>query len=103
MHDALKFSDNGKRVWVDVRAGEGHVTCTVRDEGKGFSPDDMARLFQKGVRLSNSPTGGETTLGYGLAIAKDILEKLGGDIRCESRPGSGSSFHVRLPACKELS
>jgi signal transduction histidine kinase len=101
LSNALKFSDNGKQVWVDVTADPDHVTCTVRDEGRGFSPEDMARLFQKGVRLSNTPTGGETTLGFGLAIAREIIEKLGGRIWCESQPGQGASFHVRLPAYRE--
>lgn len=100
LSNALKFSDNGKRVWVDVFSDQDHVTFTVRDEGRGFGPEDMARLFQKGVRLSNAPTGGEPTLGFGLAIAKEIIEKLDGRIWCESRPGQGASFHVRLPAYK---
>ncbi len=103
LSNALKFSDNGKQVWVDVQADQDHVICTVRDEGKGFSPEDMARLYQKGVRLSNAPTGGEPTLGYGLAISKDIIEKLGGSLWCDSQPGQGASFHARLPACHVIS
>jgi signal transduction histidine kinase len=98
LSNALKFSDSGKQIWVHVRAEQDHIICAVRDEGPGLSPEDQARLFQRGVRLSNSPTGGEPTLGYGLVIAKDLVEKLGGSIWCESRPGCGASFHVRLPA-----
>jgi signal transduction histidine kinase len=101
LSNALKFSENGKQIWVHVRTEQDHIVCTVRDEGPGLSVEDQARLFQKGVRLSNSPTGGEPSLGYGLVIAKDLVEKLGGSIRCESHPGRGANFHVRLPAFRE--
>jgi signal transduction histidine kinase len=101
LSNALKFSENGKQIWVTVRTEQDQVICTVRDEGPGLSVEDQARLFQIGVRLSNSPTGGEPTLGYGLVIAKDLMEKLGGSIWCESQPGRGANFHVRLPAYRE--
>ena len=101
LSNALKFSENGKQIWVTVRTEQDHVICTVRDEGPGLSVEDQARLFQIGVRLSNSPTGGEPTLGYGLVIAKDLVEKLGGSIWCESHPGCGATFHVRLPAFRK--
>ena len=101
LSNALKFSENGKQIWVHVRTEQDHIVCTVRDEGPGLSVEDQVRLFQKGVRLSNSPTGGEPSLGYGLVIAKDLVEKLGGSIRCESHPGCGANFHVRLPAFRE--
>jgi signal transduction histidine kinase len=97
LSNALKFSENGKQIWVKVSQEQDHVVCTVRDEGPGLSAEDRSRLFQKGVRLSNAPTGGELTTGYGLVIAKDMVEKLGGSIWCESHPGRGTAFHVRLP------
>lgn len=103
MSNALKFSENGKQIWVGVRTEQDQIVCTVCDEGPGFSAEDQARLFQKGVRLSNSPTGGELSTGYGLAIARDLVEKIGGSIGCESRPGHGAAFYVRLPAFSDNS
>ena len=101
LSNALKFSENGKQIWVQVHAEQENIVCTVRDEGPGLSVEDQARLFQRGVRLSNSPTGDELTLGFGLSIAKDLVERLGGSIWCESHSGHGTSFHIRLPAFKE--
>lgn len=98
LSNAFKFSENGKQIWVSVRAEQDQIVCTVQDEGPGFSMEDQARLFQKGARLSNSPTGGEISTGFGLAIAKDLVEKIGGSIGCESHPGHGTTFYVRLPA-----
>jgi len=101
LSNALKFSANGKQIWVNVRSEQEDIVCTVRDEGPGLTVEDQARLFQKGVRLSNAPTDGEPTSGYGLVIAKELVEKLGGSIWCESHPGRGAAFHVRLPAFRE--
>jgi two-component system sensor histidine kinase/response regulator len=99
--NAIKYSSFGGRVWVRVRGDEGGAVCEVRDEGPGMDPNDQSNLFQKGVRLTPKPTAGESSTGYGLAVAKDLMEKLGGDIWCESVLGQGTSFFVRLPAYQE--
>ncbi len=46
-------------------------------------------------------TGGELSSGYGLAVAKELIDKLGGDLWCESTLGEGSCFSFRLPAYQE--
>lgn len=54
-------------------------------------------LFQRGALLEPRPTGGESSSGYGLAVAHDIVESLGGRIWCESTRGEGASFMFALP------
>jgi signal transduction histidine kinase len=99
--NAIKYSNFGGRVSVRVRGEEGGAVCEVRDEGPGMDPNDQSKLFQRGVRLTPKPTGGEPSTGYGLAVAKDLMESLGGDIWCESVLGQGTCFFVRLPASRE--
>jgi signal transduction histidine kinase len=99
--NAIKYSRPGKQVRVRVRAETGWGVCEVRDEGPGLSQADQARLFQKGVRLTPTPTGGEPSNGYGLAVAKELVGKLGGTIWCESVLGQGCCFSFRLPAYQE--
>jgi signal transduction histidine kinase len=96
--NAIKFSQPGKQIRVRVRGEAGWGVCEVRDEGPGLSEADQARLFQRGVRLTPSPTGGEPSNGYGLAVAKELVQKLGGVIWCESVLGQGCCFSFRLPA-----
>jgi signal transduction histidine kinase len=84
-----------------MRGDAGWGVCEVRDNGPGLSPADQARLFQRGVRLTPTPTGGEPSSGYGLAVAKELVEKLGGKIWCESVLGLGCCFSFRLPAYQE--
>jgi signal transduction histidine kinase len=72
----------------------------VRDEGPGISDEDQKKLFQKYSRLSARPTGGESSTGLGLSIAKRLANKLGGDILCHSAFGAGTTFTFRLPLAK---
>jgi signal transduction histidine kinase len=96
--NAVKYSPRDKQVYVTVRAEPGGLVCGVRDEGPGLSAEDRSKLFQKGVRLGSIPTGGEVSTGYGLAVAKEFITLQGGEIWCESEPGRGATFSIRLPA-----
>jgi signal transduction histidine kinase len=101
LSNAVKYSDPGKQVWIQVRAEKDWAVCGVRDEGPGLSQGDQARLFQRGARLTPRPTAGEVSTGYGLAVAKELIDKLGGTIWCESVLGQGCTFLFRLPAYRE--
>lgn len=98
LSNAIKYSPMGSRVVVTVRSEPRACVCAVRDEGPGISAEDQAHLFQRGVRLSAAPTGGESSHGYGLAVAKELLTLVGGEIWCESTLGAGATFLFRLPA-----
>jgi signal transduction histidine kinase len=69
----------------------------VTDQGPGIPPEESARLFRKFSRLSTRPTGGESSSGLGLAIARGIIDALGGRIWCESSVGKGATFCFSLP------
>jgi len=101
LSNAVKYSPPGARIRVAVRGDPGAAVVSVQDEGPGLGPDDQARLFQRGVRLTPKPTGGESSTGYGLAVAKELVEKLGGTIWCDSVLGEGATFSFRLPAHEE--
>jgi signal transduction histidine kinase len=95
--NAVKFSPPGKRVWAEVRSDANRVVCRVRDEGPGIRAEDREHLFQRGARLEAKPTGGETSSGYGLAVAAELAAQLGGELGCDSAYGKGASFFLRLP------
>ena len=97
LSNAIKFSFPEKQVWVKVYADKKGVVCSIKDEGPGLSREDQSKLFQRGTQLSARPTGGEPSSGYGLAVAKDLINNLGGDLWCVSTLGSGACFSFRLP------
>ncbi len=99
--NAVKYSPPGKRIWAQVSTARDGVVCTIRDEGPGLGEEDLAKLFQRGAQLTPKPTAGEPSTGYGLAVAKEFVDRLGGAIWCESALGQGSSFSFRLPRYQE--
>ncbi len=101
--NALKFSDSGTTVRVSVEpdpAIGGGAICRVQDEGPGFTAEDRTELFHRYRRLSARPTAGEPSTGLGLSIVRKLVHDLGGQIDCESEPGAGTTFVLRLPIFK---
>jgi two-component system sensor histidine kinase/response regulator len=96
--NAVKFSPVGRAVTVTARAAPGGVEVEVRDEGPGFPPADLAGPFRRYRRLTARPTAGEPSTGLGLSIAQRLVDAMGGTLACESAPGRGAAFLVRLPA-----
>ncbi len=101
LSNAIKYSQLGKQVWVLVWGEQAGVVCEVRDEGPGLSQEDQAKLFQRGMRLTPNPTGGEAATGYGLAVARELIERLQGELWCKSELGHGCSFFFRVPVYLE--
>lgn len=80
------------RVLVAVRRRGDDIRLEVRDNGMGFEPDQLARLFDGLARLPGHPG-----LGLGLAVARRIVDTLGGRIGARSIPGRGTLYWVKLP------
>jgi signal transduction histidine kinase len=95
--NAVKYSPHNTTVHVHLMPEKDHALVLVRDEGPGISDEDQKKLFQKYCRLSARPTGGESSTGLGLSIAKRLAQVLGGDILCRSALGAGTTFTLRLP------
>ena len=97
LSNAVKYSPIGKPVRLTVGLVDGDAVFSVEDEGPGISVSERSRLFQRGVTLSSVATGGEPSTGYGLAVAKELVDQLGGTIWVETVLGQGARFSVRLP------
>ena len=98
LSNAIKFSPPGKAIRVTVQPSRhGGASCRIQDEGPGFTDEDKVHMFNRYRRLSARPTAGEPSTGLGLSIVKKLVEDMGGQIQCESRPGEGATFIVNLP------
>jgi signal transduction histidine kinase len=101
--NAIKYSPFGKTIWVRVFHATSSdampvVRFTVRDEGQGLTEDDMKKLFGRFQRLSAKPTGGESSTGLGLSIAKQLVELHNGKLWAESEgKNMGATFIAELP------
>jgi signal transduction histidine kinase len=94
IHNALKFTPDGGRIFVEGRRANGHVEIRVRDTGKGMSPEEISVIFE---RFRQVEKRGRRALGLGLYISRSIVESHGGRIWAESVPGEGSIFLFTLP------
>jgi signal transduction histidine kinase len=96
--NAIKYTPIGGKIDVEVASVGGEALIRVRDNGPGLSPEDQGRLFGRFQRLSAKPTGGESSTGLGLSIAKQIIDLHGGRITAESGgAGKGTTFAIMLP------
>lgn len=96
--NAVKYSPKGKNIRVlSARRGE-LVRILIADEGQGFTEEDKKHTFQKFQKLSAKPTGGESSTGLGLSIAKKLIERMDGTITLESEAGKGATFIIEIPS-----
>ena len=94
--NALKFrSAAAPRIRVEVSEKDKFFEIAVRDNGIGIEPQYFERIFMVFQRLHNK--GEYPGTGIGLAICKKVVERHGGRIWVESRPGDGASFYFTLP------
>jgi signal transduction histidine kinase len=95
--NAIRYTLAGS-VLVEVSRAETQVRLVVEDSGVGISPEDMARLFTEGGHGKDSIRVNVHSTGYGLYIAKQVIDAHGGTIHAlSSGAGKGSRFVVELP------
>jgi signal transduction histidine kinase len=95
--NAVKYGGQPPKVLLSYRRlPDNLIRFEVRDNGKGLTAEEQARLFRPFERLEQ--LGKIEGHGLGLSIVRRIAEKLGGQVGVESQPGKGSIFYFILPA-----
>jgi signal transduction histidine kinase len=95
--NALKYTQAGGKVEIDIRKGDSNVEISIKDNGQGISQDDLPYIFERFYRADksrNRMTGGA---GIGLTISKAIIQAHGGSIDLESELNKGTKVIVKLP------
>lgn len=98
--NAVKFTEQG---WVRITptAVRSSIVVTVRDSGIGIAPENLGLIFEAFKQVDSSTTRRHDGAGLGLAIARRLARRMGGDITVTSAPGAGSTFALHLPALQE--
>lgn len=97
LDNALKYSDAGQEIVVQVVQQPNEVWLRVRDHGIGIARDEQARIFEKFYRVGTGLVHDVKGSGLGLALVKRIVAAHGGRVTVESAPGRGSTFTMHLP------
>ena len=96
--NAIKFTPDGGRVWVQAAQDNGEVQVEVGDTGPGIAPEDHELIFQEFQQAQTRREAGKPEgTGLGLALAKRFVEMHNGKLWVESAVGAGSRFYFRLP------
>ena len=95
--NAVKYSPEDAPVRVTVQRNEQEAMISVADAGQGIAESEHTRIFELFYRTPEAQGSMKSGLGLGLAISKQLVERHGGRIWCESVVGKGSTFFVSLP------
>ncbi|MBR2620668.1 MAG: hypothetical protein IKM63_03675 [Firmicutes bacterium] len=98
IENAVKYSDEGGRIWVKAAKDSNKITVSVRDEGIGIAPEHHERLFERFYRVDKSRSKKAGGTGLGLSIVKHIAVLFGASLKVESRVGEGTEFFVIFDA-----
>ena len=97
VRNAITHTPEGGLVAIEVRPSEtGPVELSVSDTGPGISADETDKIFERFYRSDASRTRATGGFGLGLAIAREMVDAMGGRISVASSPGQGSRFTVTL-------
>ncbi|MEG0161011.1 MAG: sensor histidine kinase, partial [Aurantimicrobium sp.] len=95
--NAVQYSPPASRVGIGVAARDGLVEIAVTDQGIGMTPEESERVFERFYRTDQARSRSTGGTGLGLSIVKHTVANHGGEVKVWSRPGSGSTFTLRLP------
>ncbi len=95
LRNSREAMPGGGRITVRTRRGEGAIEAAVADTGGGIPPEDLTRIFEPFYSTKERGTG------LGLAFAQQVVREHGGEIRCDSAVGRGTTFTLRLPRAEE--
>jgi two-component system, OmpR family, sensor kinase len=95
LDNAVKYTQQGDNIFVRVDEDENRAVLEVSDTGIGIPEDQLPLVFERFYRTDHSRTAAGA--GLGLAIARQIAEAHGGEIRAGSALGEGSTFKLFLP------
>lgn len=95
--NAIKFSNEGARIQVQINLDGTSGIFAVNDEGPGIKPDEIDRLFKKFTRLSARPTAGEVSTGLGLHIVHELATAMHGSVTYQQSTLGGACFTLKFP------
>jgi len=97
LKNAVKFTESGGKVTIQVYEEDSNVVAVVQDTGVGIPAELMPNVFNKFYQISRKAGPGYNGCGLGLAICKELVAAHGGKIWVESEVGKGSKFYVSMP------
>ena len=97
IENAIKYSNKGGHVFVNIGEKDNSIEVSVRDTGIGIDIEDQKTIFEKFFRAANAKKQDSVGSGLGLYTTQRIVERHKGKIWFESTSGVGTTFSVQIP------
>ncbi|MCX7983405.1 MAG: ATP-binding protein [Bacteroidetes bacterium] len=97
LNNALRFTNSGGKITINAEKHNDNILVSVEDTGEGIPEEYHESIFDKFVKVKQATDTTPGSVGLGLAIAKEIIEKHNGKIWVKSKLGVGSTFFFTLP------
>ena len=101
LSNAVRYTEAGGKVSMEVRHDETMAQIMIADTGIGLSEEDLKHIFSRFWRADGGRARESGGLGVGLAIVKEIVDRHDGWVNVESELGEGSTFTINIPLVKE--
>ncbi len=98
LDNALTYAADAGRIQVDARRAGDRVVILVRDEGPGIPAAEREAVFEAFHQVGEHGIAGRRGLGLGLALARDLMRLMGGELSLATADGYGATFTATLPA-----
>jgi signal transduction histidine kinase len=95
--NAIKYSGNADKIIVSIQEDEKNIQVDIQDFGMGIDKENLSKVFDRFFRAHGQDGGMLSSLGLGLYICADIINRHNGKIWVDSVHGKGSVFHFSLP------
>jgi two-component system phosphate regulon sensor histidine kinase PhoR len=95
--NAIKFTEPGGHVNLELRVAGDEAVFRVTDDGCGIPPEDQQRVFERFYQGQRARSGPQRGTGLGLSIVRHAVGALRGRVQLESRPGAGTQVTVTIP------
>lgn len=97
LSNALKFTDKGGKIEVKIKQKVRTISFSVSDSGRGIHPNDLPNIFDRFYQSEERNAAAEGGTGIGLALCKELVYLMKGEINVNSKIGEGSTFKIEIP------
>ncbi len=97
LSNAIKFTPEGGNVYISLDKKDSFLEIKIRDTGIGIPSEKLPHIFERFYQTDSSSTRMEEGTGIGLALAKELVHLMNGEISADSHFGKGSAFIILLP------
>jgi len=102
LSNAVRYTPGGGRITLSCAGKDKGYMIEIKDTGIGIPQGDIGKIFSEFYRAPNARAVDSSSSGLGLAMAKHVVEKAGGNISVSSTEGIGTAFRINLPSAENL-